>query len=608
MYTPLHKGVPGRPFLSLLRYNSPYAGRYLGGATLALVSSAIGLAMPLVIGAIVDGFTAGAMTQRMLVFYFFLMVGIAAVSGFMRYWQRMLMIGASRIFEYDLRNDYFRHIQTLSRSFFNRTKTGDIMARAVNDLNYVREFIGPGIMGTVDIVKIPMTLAVMVYLSASLSLWVLLPLPLVSLCVYGFMSYSHRQSTKVQDQFGVISSRAQENLAGARVVMAYGVAGVELAAFERDSRVYMRESVKLAVVMSLVWPIIGFVVGGVLVIVLWRGGTMVIDQEPVSRLMWNGGNVGIQSKPFSVGDLFGFVTCLSILGWPLAQFGWVLTLYQRGAAAMNRILDVLKEEPEIRDSTVTRGHVQSVKGAIRFENVSFAYNGRVVLSDIDFRVEPGQTLAIVGPTGSGKSTLIALLTRELEPASGRVLVDDMDVREVPLLALRGSMGFVPQDGFLFSATIRENIAFGKPEASEAALDRASELAQFSETVEGLPQRYETLLGERGVNLSGGQKQRLTIARAVIRDPNVLILDDALSSVDAHTEEEILVRLKEFMATRTSVIISHRISAVRHADLILVIDDGRIVQRGRHSTLLAEGGLYAEMYERQLLEDELEEQA
>jgi ATP-binding cassette subfamily B protein len=585
------------PFLSILQYNRPYWREYLAGSLLSAIFVLIGLAMPLVVRSVVAQFTNNTMTPRFLFLYFIGLLCVGAGTGLARYWERTLIIGASRKSEYDLRNDLFERVQILSQEFFHRTQTGDIMARATNDLNYVRMFIGPGIMGTIDMMRLPLTLALMIYLSGRLTLTALIPLPLVSLLVYGFVTFMHRQSERVQQQYSVITARAHESLAGARVVQAYGIADREIAAFTRECEKYMRENMRLAYIMSLAWPLIGMTIAFMIVLVVWSGGAMVIDGA------------------LKLEDLTGFVVCMLMLVWPLAEFGWILTLYQRGAVGMRRINEILAEIPAIRDGENTQREFEIERGGIRFENVSFAYRhtkaGGVsvepapVLHDVSFEAPSGKTVAIVGPTGSGKSTIVSLLTREYDPTAGRILIDGCDLRRIPLRALRHAVGFVPQDTFLFSDTIRTNITFGVPDAAQEQIDQACDAARFAETIDALPGRYETLLGERGVNLSGGQKQRLAIARALICDPKILILDDALSSVDTHTEEEILQRLKRIMAARTSVIISHRISTIRHADLILVVDDGRIADRGTHDELVTRGGLYAGMYQRQLLEEELE---
>ena len=583
-----HKVIPGHPFRTILRYNRPYWKAYLAGSLLAVVFVAVELALPLIIRAVVAAFEAKTMTVGLLGVYFGALLAISIGAGFARYWERTLIIQASRKCEYALRNDFFGHLQTLAQDFFHRTQTGDIMARAVNDLNYVRMFIGPGIMGTVDMLRVPFTLGLMIYLSWRLTLVSLAPLPLVSLLVYLFVTYMHRQSQRVQEQFSVVTSRVQENLAGARVVKAYGIAERELAAFNEESRKYLGENLRLAAVMSFAHPLIGSVMASMVLLVLWRGGCMVID-----------GALALE-------DLTGFIVCLLILIWPLAQFGWILTLYQRGAVGMNRMAEIFGEVPTVRDDARTREDARVTAGAIRFENVDFAYDRQEVLHGVDFEIRAGQTVALVGPTGSGKSTIVSLLSRACDPTSGRILVDGVDLREIPLRALRGAIACVPQDTFLFSDTIRENLTFGRPDATQPEIDRACDVAQFAETVDALPERCEALLGERGVNLSGGEKQRLTIARAVLCDPRILILDDALSSVDTETEERILRGLREVMRARTSLIISHRVSTVRHADVILVVDDGRIVEQGAHDALIRRGGLYAGMYTRQLLEQKLEE--
>ncbi len=581
------KAVAGRPFLSIWRYAIPYWRAYLTGAVLAVVYISISLAVPLLVKFIVDQFQEETMTMERLSGYFAVLVLVALVTGFARYLQRMLMIGASRQAEYDLRNDYFAHVQKQSRSFFNRVRTGDVMARSTNDLNFVRMFIGPGIMGTTDMIRFPFTLGFMIYLSPWLTSVALIPLPLVSLIVYGFVMYMHYQSKRVQEQFSTVTAVAQENLAGARVVKAYGVEDREFDAFRGEADHYMRENVKLSLVMSMTWPVIGLSIGLTILLVIWRGGLGAIDGA------------------ISLGDFTAFIFCLGLLAWPLVEFGWVLTLYQRGAVGMNRINEILTLEPEIHDTSETRYDITDINGRIEFRDVTFTYAHRPALQDAAFTVDQGETLAIVGPTGSGKSTLLALIAREHEPCEGQVLIDGEDIQRIPLRVLRESIGYVPQDTFIFSDTVRNNLCFGRPDASLELMDWACEIAQFKETVENLPEGYETLLGERGVNLSGGQKQRLAIARALICDPRILMLDDALSSVDTHTEEEILRGLKNVIRERTTLLVSHRISTIQHADAIIVLDEGHIVERGDHESLIAHGGLYAAMYERQLLEDELE---
>lgn len=582
-----HKALVGHPFRTLLRYLAPYWKECLLGAALSAVFVVVGLITPFVIKTVVNRFQTGGVTVALLFKCFAILISIAAASGVALFWERVLLINASRKAEFDLRNDYFRHVQSLSRDFFHRTQTGDLMARATNDLNYVRMFIGPGIMGTINMIRIPLTLAVMGYLSLKLTMLSLMPLPLITLIMYTFIMYMHHQSEKVQKQYGVVNSRVQENLAGARVVQAYGISDREINAFQEESERYFQHNMKLSYVMAMLWPVIGMIAGLMILFIIWRGGIMVINGD------------------LSLDVFMSFVVAAMLLVWPLVELGWIMSLYQRGLAGMNRINEIFAETPSIRDSENVRRDFAISRGAIQFENVSFAYNDKAVLCNISLTVPAGRTVAIVGPTGSGKSTLVSLLTREYDPTEGRVLIDGVDLREIPLKVLRAAIGYVPQDSFLFSESIRTNIALGRPDASQDEIDYACRVAQFSETVAGLPEGYDTLLGERGINLSGGQKQRLTIARAVICDPRILILDDALSSVDTHTEEQILKGLKTVMSQRTSIIISHRISAIRDADLILVIDEGRIAEQGTHETLLSMNGLYASLYERQLLEEELE---
>ena len=585
-YTPVHKGIPGKPFYSLLRYNLAYWRQYTVGMVLSIFFVVIGLLPPLLIGQVIDGMDQRSLTPSMLALNVGGILGVALFTGIARYYQRMLMIGASRAFEYDLRNDFFRHVQQQSPHFFHRVQTGDIMARATNDLNFVREFIGPGIMGTVDMLRIPFTLGMMIYISARLTAMTLIPLPLISIVVYVIIHYMHKQSRVVQELFSTVTARAQENLAGARVVKAYGIAEREVNAFKKLSKEYMRANVKLVALASFLFPLIGLIIGLITLVVIWQGGRMVIQ-----------GNL-------SIGNLTSYLMYMMMLTWPLVQFGWIITLYQRGMVGMERILGLLKEVPDIRDDEHTRHDAEITEGAIEFDDVSFAYNDTTVIDRVSFTVAPGETLAIVGSTGSGKSTIMSLIAREYDPVEGSVRIDGLDVRHYPLHTLRGALGFVPQDTFIFSDTVRGNLAMGRP-VSEEDIWQACEVAQLTESIEAMEQGMDTLLGERGINLSGGQKQRLTLARAIVGNPQILLLDDALSSVDTQTEEKILQRLRNVMEARSTVIISHRVSTIRHADKILVMHEGCVVESGDHNSLLALDGKYAEMYQRQLLEDVLE---
>lgn len=605
--TILHRSVPDRPLLTMCRYNAPYWKAYTAAVLVGFVFLLVGLVMPLVFKAIVDGLEDGVMTRAKMWNYFYLLVLIAVGTAVARYWQRILIGRASRKFEYELRNDYFRHVQSLSQEFFNRTKTGDIMARATNDLNFVRMVIGFGIRGAIDLFRIPFSVALLLHLSMKLTTVLAFAFPIASLCSYFILKYTRRQSRIVQEHFSGISSLAQENLAGARVVKAYDATEREIGAFSKKSGIYAHENLKATAIRGLMGPLMMLTIRMTLVFVIWQGGLMVMRHDVTSQIVFENGTLAILTTELSLGDLMGFVVCLMMVSGSLASLGMITTIYQQGAAGMNRISEILAETPAVHDDEHTDTAITNLRGGIQFKNVTFEYDSKPVLRNVSWEIYPGQTVAIVGPTGAGKSTILSLVNRQHDPTEGQVLLDGVDARRIPIGVLRSSMGPVPQDTFLFSDTIRANLTVGRPEATEDEMMKACQIAQFDETLSGMENGLGTLLGERGVNLSGGQKQRLTIARALIQNPIILLLDDALSSVDTRTEERILQGLKDVMSTRTSLVVSHRVSTVRHADLILVLDDGEIVERGNHQELLLENGLYADMYERQSLEEELEDE-
>jgi ATP-binding cassette subfamily B protein len=602
-----YRAVPSRPLLTLCRYCVPYWKSYAAALLVGFVFLAASQAMPLVLSMIIEDFEAREITTGLLWGYFYFLVLIAAITAICRFFQRLLIGRAARRFEYTLRNDYFRHIQGLSQEFFNRTKTGDIMARATNDLNFVRDFVGAGIMGIIDLFRIPFAVAVLMHFSIQLSVAVVVAVPFASVPTYYILKWTRRQARVVQELFSGITALAQENLAGARVVRAYDISDRQVEAFGGESKIYARENLKLVAIRAAIGPMMAMVLRAIMVITLWKGALMVINGETTSQIVIANGWLAVETSAFTLADLMGFIVCLLMVSGSLAGFAGIAVVYQQAAAGMERISQFMAETPSVDDSDDTDTTITSLHGGIEFRGVSFVYDSQPVLRDISWKCEPGETVAIVGHTGSGKSTMMSLMTRMCDPVDGVVLMDGVDARHVPLSALRASIGLVPQDTFLFSDTIRGNLTVGRPGATEDEIMEACRIAQFDEALAGMDDGLDTVLGERGINLSGGQKQRVTIARALIKDSAILLLDDALSSVDTHTEEQILQGLKSVMATRTCVIISHRVSTVRHADLILVLDEGEIRERGVHNDLLAQNGLYTKMYEHQLLEDELEEE-
>ncbi len=569
----------------------PYLGRYrrpiLVGTLMLVLTNATWMLFPRVVGAAIDSLQT-SVTHQQLLTYALLLLGIALATGFFRFWMRWILIGVSRDIEYDLRNDLFRHLAHQSAHFYTSQRTGDLMTRATSDLSYVRMALGPGIMYSANsLAAFPLAIAWMVYLDWRLTLLMLLPVPVVSLAVKFFGQHIHKYSEYIQAKFSDLTARVQENLAGVRLLRAYCQEEAESRAFDRLNRDYVAQNEKLIRLQGMFWPSLEVLLGLAFLLVLWLGGRAVITER------------------ISVGTFVAFSQYMLLLIWPMIALGWVVNLFERGAASMGRINQLLTTTPDITDRPHPNAPAQ-IQGTIEFRNLSFSYNGRPALRNICLRVEAGQTVAIVGPTGAGKSTLVSLLARLYDPPPGSVLLDGLPVEEHRLRVLREAIGFVPQETFLFSDTLRENIAFGLPAADEKAIVDAATVAGLADDVRDFSQGFDTLVGERGLTLSGGQKQRTAIARALLHRPRILILDDALSSVDTYTEEKILRRLAEVTRGRTTILISHRVSTVQHAALIVVLKEGKIVEQGTHAQLLARGGYYYDLYQKQLLEEELEQ--
>jgi ATP-binding cassette, subfamily B, multidrug efflux pump len=573
----------------LFPYLKKYRMSYFLGGIYVLLNNGIWVLFPLIIERAIDDLKHGV-TEHKLMVYAGLLLAVAGVKGIFQFLTRWLLIGISREIEFDLRNDLFQHLESLSHSYYQRTRTGDIMARATNDLNAVRMLLGPAIMYSANtLVFLTFALSFMISISPRLTLYAFLPLPLASLTVHYFGREIHERFEKIQAMFSEISARAQENFSGARLVRAYVQEEAEIKNFEKSNQAYIGRSLGLVRLMGMLWPTLETMLGFAIVLVLWLGGREVLQNR------------------ITVGQFVAFNTYMVQLTWPIIALGWVINLFQRGTASMGRINEILTEKPDIVDSSEAKvGDFPDLDGEIEFRNLSFAYGGQEVLHDVNLRIPAGSSLAIVGPTGSGKSTLVNLIPRIYDATQGSVLIDGRRVQEYPLEILRRNIGFIPQETFLFSETVRENIAFGVEKASDAEVRAAAEGANIAGDIEEFPDKYQTLVGERGITLSGGQKQRTAIARALIRNPRILVLDDALSSVDTQTEDKILNHLRTIMQGRTTIFISHRVSTVQHADQIAVLHGGRIVELGTHEELVERRGYYTDLYSKQLLEEELAE--
>ncbi len=634
-----------------LRGLFPYLRRYTGGITLGLFALAlmgiVGNIVPLATGVIIDvlagsarpfsnGSEVGALpatwlsravpfyaphSRHTLGIYCLMLVGFIALKGILSFSTRWILIGVSRDIEFDIRNDLLDRLLILEPEFYVRNRTGELMSRATNDLNAVRMVLGPGIMySATTLVTMLMAIVLMFKLSPSLTLWVLLPVPVVALVVRHFGKVIHELYEKIQASLAALSVKVQENLSGVRVIRAYAQEDAQVRGFDEPNREYVARNVKLIRMWSMFMPSLQALIGTTFLIVLWKGGFLFLRNQ------------------LSLGGLVSFSNFLTLLVWPMIALGWVTNIFQRGAASMGRLTYILNAQPRIDDRDATIPATQTVEGEIEFRDLTFAYptllsgdgnvtgassNGassnrtsakvslanvnssRPILSNINLRIPAGSTLAIIGPTGSGKTTLAALVARLWDAPTGELLVDGKPIREWPLETLRRAIGYVPQDTYLFGDTLGENIAFGLPQYDAERVREAAEVASLEGDIEDFTEKYETVVGERGITLSGGQKQRTAIARALVRDPRILILDDALSAVDTQTEERILSRLRGIMAGRTTILISHRTSTVQDADQIVVLRDGQIAERGRHEDLLARGGYYSDLYHKQLLEEELE---
>jgi ATP-binding cassette subfamily B protein len=574
----------------LKKYFVRYKSKLLWGMVFMVLSDALAVYVILLSKNAINALTP-KVTVPVLVYYASMIVIVTSVSGVFRFFIRQTIIVASREIEYDLRADFWDHIQKLPLRYFQNNSTGNIMAHATNDINAVRTFLGPAVMYSMDtLINLVITMAMMISISPSLTLYSILPLPFLSIIVYKIAKLIHEKFTLIQERFSELTTKAQENYSGIRVVKSYVREANEIKEFESLSKGYLQRNMSMIKIQSYLQPALFFITGLSTILVILVGGIKIINHN------------------LNLGDIVAFLMCIGNLTWPMIAFGWVTNMVQQGEASMKRLNKIFAEPFEISDNVDTENSITELKGKIEFRNVSFKYGEELpfILKDVNLEIPAGSTLAIMGYTGESKTSFINLIPRLYDCTEGEVLIDGHNVKGIPLQTLRTNIGLVPQESFLFSDTIANNISYGLRETSLEKVIESSKIAHFDKDVESFPEGYDTIMGERGITLSGGQKQRACLARALSVDPNILILDDSFSAVDTNTEEDILRSLREYMKTRTNIIISHRISTVKDADKIIVLSNSKIAEEGTHDELIELGGIYADLYFKQLLEKELEE--
>ncbi len=575
---------------TLKKYFIKYKRKLFWGMLFILISNSMTVYLPILLKDSINEIQKNA-TSAILSRYALLIVGTSIIAGIFRYLIRQTIIVVSREIEYDLRGDFWQHIQKLPLRYFQNNSTGNIMSHATNDINAVRGFVGPAVMYSIDTsIRLIIVVAIMISINFPLTVYALLPLPILSYGVYRVGKLIHEKYTKIQENFSQLTTRAQENFSGIRVIKSYVREANEIKRWNELSQEFLRKNMNLVRIQSLIMPILTIITGISIIVVIWLGGTKVINGE------------------MNLGEMAAFVMYLSILIWPVIAFGWVMNIIQQAEASMKRLNKIFNEPYEIQNTDSTDLSVKELKGEIELRNISFKYSDSLpeVLKNINLKITVGSTLAIVGHTGSGKTSLINLIPRLYDVTSGEILIDGKNVKDIPLDVLRTNVAVVQQESFLFSDSVYGNLSYGLRETDKLKVEEVSRIANFDKDIQSFPMGYETIVGERGITFSGGQKQRASLARALAIDPKILILDDSFSAVDTHTEEEILKNLKEFMQDRTSIIISHRISTVKDADKIVVLENGRIAEQGTHDQLVSLNGLYAELHFKQLLEKELEE--